>query len=463
MDAPPVKKGDILAGKYRVDRVIGAGGMGVVVAATHIDLREPRALKFMRAMAISDGEAVERFLREGRASSRLRGEHVARVYDVGRLDDGAPFMVMEFLSGDDLRAVLKQRGQLPVGEAMLYLLQACEALAEAHALGIVHRDLKPANLFLTRRADGTPCIKVLDFGISKILGDGHSVTKSYAILGSPYYMSPEQMRSSRDVDARTDVWSLGVIAYQLLSGGLPFSGRTITEIITVVLQGEPDPPSSLVPGLPPALDAAILRCLERDLGRRHASVGELAAALMPFAPPEAERSFDAITRLVGLRRTIPRSRPAPGPAVEGPPIHHALPPPEPPGSETVTVARSASTTPMSGSGAWGSTAVRLGTSRVGLAIAGTALGVLLGYAAFKLMGRAPVSGSGLGSASPTTLVPPSEPVVVPSAPAPPASASAAPPPSAGRSGGSIGPSRHKPPPREQREPAPDPDGFGERK
>jgi serine/threonine protein kinase len=421
MDAPPVKLGEILAGKYRVDRVLGAGGMGVVVAATHVDLREPRALKFMRATALSDEEAVERFLREARASSRLKGEHVARVYDVGRLDDGAPYMVMEFLSGDDLREVLKQRGQLPVGEAMLYVMQACEALAEAHAQGIVHRDLKPANLFLTRRADGSPCVKVLDFGISKILGDGLSVTKSYAILGSPHYMSPEQMRSSRDVDARTDVWSLGVIAYQLLSGGLPFSGRTITEIITVVLQGEPDPPSSLVHDLPPALDAAILRCLERDLDRRHASVAELAAALMPFAPPEAQRSFDAIARLLG-----------------------------PPAASSRRAVRAASavTTPTGGSGAWSSTAVRLGTSRAGVVITGAALGVALGFAAFELTGSVPP----VSSAAPppeTTAESPGEPVVVPGGTAPSASTST-PPPSAGRNS----------PPARRRPPARDPDPFG---
>jgi serine/threonine-protein kinase len=421
MDAPLVKQGDILAGKYRVDRVLGVGGMGVVVAATHLDLGEPRALKFMRSTALSDEEAVERFLREARASSRLKGEHVARVFDVGRLDDGAPFMVMEFLSGQDLREVLEERGQLPVGEALLYLLQACEALAEAHAQGIVHRDLKPANLFLTRRPDGTPCLKVLDFGISKILGDsgdGHSVTKSYAILGSPYYMSPEQMRSSRDVDARTDVWSLGVIAYQLVSGGLPFNGRTITEIITVVLQGSPAPPSSVMPGLPPGLDAAILRCLERDLALRHASVAALAAALLPFAPPEARRSFSAIERILGP--TPPDPAPRARPIVD------------------------AATAPV----AWGSTLIRLGTSRVGLVASGTALGVALGFAAHALTGGTPPPGP--ASKEPTIATPaPALSAEVDAAP-PAVSPLPDPPPSAG-----------PPPPRRPRARSDDP--FGDRK
>jgi serine/threonine-protein kinase len=296
MDAAHVKPGDIVASRYRVDRVLGKGGMGIVFAVTHIERHKQRALKLLRPAALIDADTVERFLREARASLSLSGEHVARVYEVGSLKTGAPYIVMEYLEGTDLGAVLKARGALPLAEAVGYLLQVCEALAEAHAHGIVHRDIKPANLFLTRSPDGSPCVKVLDFGISKIQGDAgdesseSTVTKSYVILGSPHYMSPEQMRGAHDVDARTDVWAMGAVAYQLVTGRRPFEGKTITEIMLEAIEAAPEAPSRVKEGLPPELDAVIFRCLERDLDRRFATVDELAAALRPIAalcPPAA--------------------------------------------------------------------------------------------------------------------------------------------------------------------------------
>src|SRR5580692_1093404 len=217
----PVSEGDLLAGKYRVERVLGAGGMGIVVAARHEQLDQMVAIKFVRDEALDNEEAVQRFLREARAAVKLKSEHVARVLDVGKLDSGAPYMVMEYLEGNDLGHILTEQGPMEAAAATDWILQACEAVAEAHAAGIVHRDLKPENLFLTNTVGGTQKIKVLDFGVSKSMGGASgelsNLTRTRAMLGSPLYMAPEQMRSSRDVDARADIWALGVVLFQLLT------------------------------------------------------------------------------------------------------------------------------------------------------------------------------------------------------------------------------------------------------
>jgi serine/threonine protein kinase len=194
-----VREGELLAGKYRVERVLGEGGMGVVVAARHVELDERVALKFLLPGTLGQPDAVARFLREARAAARIRSEHVARVTDVGTLETGVPYMVMEFLEGADLSRILREHGPLPIEDAVDYVVQTCEAIADAHALGIIHRDLKPANLMLVTRSDGGSCVKVLDFGISKVSGPGQdamAMTSTSTILGSPIYMSPEQMTSS---------------------------------------------------------------------------------------------------------------------------------------------------------------------------------------------------------------------------------------------------------------------------
>ena len=296
-----VREGDVLAGKFRIERVLGQGGMGVVVAATHLQLDERVALKFLLPEALGNGEAVARFAREARAAVKIKSEHVARVSDVGTLDSGSPYMVMEYLQGQDLAAWVQERGALSVPDAVEFMLQACEALAEAHALGIVHRDLKPANLFVTKRADGSPCIKVLDFGISKFTHPGASdmnMTRTRAIMGSPLYMSPEQMSSSRGVDARADLWAIGVILYEILSGRVPFEAETLPQLCGMILEGTPRSLREARPDVPQGVEACVLRCMAKDRAARFANVAEFALALAPFGPPNAARSAERIARVL---------------------------------------------------------------------------------------------------------------------------------------------------------------------
>lgn len=281
--------GDVLAGKYRVERLLGVGGMGVVVAAQHVELGQTVAVKLMLPSVGVDAVAVERFLREARAAARIQSDHVVRVFDVGKLESGAPYMVMEMLRGADLAEVLHDRGSLSVGDAVDYVLQACDALAQAHAMGIVHRDLKPSNLFLATRSDGAPLVKVLDFGISKSTAQGadapgaHALTATNTVMGSPMYMSPEQVRNSKQIDGRSDIWSLGIILHELLSGAPAFRADTLPGICAAIIADSPAPLRELRPDAPGGLLAVVDRCLEKDASRRYASIGELAAALVPFA------------------------------------------------------------------------------------------------------------------------------------------------------------------------------------
>ena len=298
-----VEPGQILLGKYRIERVLGMGGMGVVVAATHVTLEERVAIKFLLPQALNNAEAVARFLREARAAVRIKSEHIARVTDVGQLETGAPYMIMEYLDGADLGTISQRRGAFSIDDALECLLQACEAIAEAHALGIVHRDLKPANLFLVTRADGTPSVKVLDFGISKVTGMASSgsdlsMTKTTTVMGSPLYMSPEQMASSRDVDARTDIWALGAILYELLTGTVPFQADTITQLCVMILQQSPPSLRALRPDAPEGLERVIVRCLDKDRNRRFGTIAEFAHALAPFAPRRARLSIERVSRVI---------------------------------------------------------------------------------------------------------------------------------------------------------------------
>jgi serine/threonine-protein kinase len=323
--APPIEPGQVLGGKYRVDSILARGGMGVVVEATHLQLRQRVAIKFCRSEGLSEPTAVERFFREARAASAIRSEHVVRIMDVGSLDSGAPdtlpygvpYIVMEYLEGSDLAHVLRARGALPVAEAVGYVLQACEAIAEAHIAGIVHRDLKPANLVLTRRADGSPVVKVVDFGISKVRvleGEG-AITDEALLMGTPFYMSPEQLTATRDVDARADVWALGVILFELVTAAQPFRADTGPELCARILTGPPDRLAAVRPDASAALEDAILRCLEKDPAARFADVGELALALAPLAPDDARLSVDRVVRLMSRSTATTRGRTPPGATV----------------------------------------------------------------------------------------------------------------------------------------------------
>ena len=282
------REGVVLRQKYQLERVLGQGGMAIVYAATHLHLQQRVAIKVLRPDVPRENSVVERFVREARAASRLQGTHVARVLDVDTLDDGTPFIVMEHLEGSDL-LVLSRRRQLSIAEAVGYVREACEAIAEAHALGIIHRDVKPANLFLAKQRTGESTVKVLDFGISKVIEDTR-ITEEHVGMGSAEYMSPEQMRSATDVDPRSDVWSLGVTLYELCTAHTPFHADGVGAVIAAVLTRAPPSPRQYRPDMPAALEAVILRTIEKDPELRYGSVASLSAALAPFAPQPSHAS-----------------------------------------------------------------------------------------------------------------------------------------------------------------------------
>lgn len=302
----------MIAGKYLVERVIAEGGMGVVVEAVHITLNRRVAVKLMLPEALELPNAVERFQREAQAAAQIQNEHVVRIIDVGLREDGSPYMVMEYLEGTDLGDLVgPEKKALPIELAVDYVLQACEGMAEAHKNGVVHRDLKPSNLFLIKRDDGSPCVKVLDFGISKFSGrdemgrEQGGLTATRAMMGSPFYMSPEQLRSAKNVDRRTDIWSLGVILHELLTGVPPFEGETAGAVCAMVAADPPVPLCWVRPEAPAELEAVILRCLEKEPEKRFQDVGELAQALSPFSSKGGKHTADRVAKSLGDASQMP--------------------------------------------------------------------------------------------------------------------------------------------------------------
>jgi len=297
-----VLPGDVIVGKYRVERILGQGGMGIVVAAVHIHLDERVAIKLLRPEGAAKGEAAERFMREARAAVKIKSQHVAKVLDVGVMADGRPYMVMEYLEGRDLGEELDRNGPMPEAVAVDYVLQACDALAEAHKRGIVHRDLKPSNLFLCKNQK-PPIVKLLDFGVSKfkdnslLANTSPSLTAEAALLGTPYYMSPEQIRSAKDVDERADVWALGVILYELISGRVPFDGESATGVLAAICGDKPKPLHEVCKTVSADVSEIVGACLAKNLEERMPNVRELVRALAAVAPDKASTIDE---RLAGI-------------------------------------------------------------------------------------------------------------------------------------------------------------------
>ena len=404
-----VSEGDLVADKYRIERILGEGGMGHVYSAIHEQLGLRVAIKILSPTLCQSDDAVRRFSREARASVRIQSEHVARVLDVGQLESGAPYMVMEFLSGNDLAHELKQRGSLPIQEAVQYVLQASEAVAEAHALGVIHRDLKPANLFLTRRPDNTPLVKVLDFGIAKAIAPEQgafepspSLTATHSFLGSPAYMSPEQVRTPKAVDSRSDIWSLGTILYELLMGELPFRGSNALDLLAAVASDPMPSVRQRRPDVSPELEAVIAKCLEKKPNDRYDSVASFAQALAPHAPPS---SLPTVSRISGIQRTPSAGSLPSGSLAEGGTLRST--PSRMPGGDSVST--HPSITPPAGEKHtitdFGRSQAHKPSSRSRLVLAASAGGLLLVVGLFVFASRARSGGDSAASAAPAAQTP----------------------------------------------------------
>ena len=408
--------GTVLLGKYRIDEVLGTGGMGRVVRASHQYLQQSVAIKVLLPQMTESPSTVARFLREAQATVRLKNEHIARVIDVGTMPDGTPFMVMEYLEGNDLNQILRHHGPQTPNIVVDLMLQACEGMSEAHAMGIVHRDIKPSNYFITRRPDGSMLLKILDFGISKTPVNFEELTGTQTVIGTPSYMAPEQMKSGKQADARSDIWSMGVVMYQLLQGRPPFSGESYAEL---VLKVGAEPPNPLHVPLPAGLGEVIFRCLEKDPKLRPQDVGELARSLAPFAsdPVTAAQISQRTTRILAQRSSghghgfggQQGSPLAAGGGLTAPvPLSPAQLTPRswPPSSTSLSQGQGQMTLRTKGSKGW---LIAGAMSLVILAAAG-------GYIASSLRGRS-AAAEASSSDGPTVHMPATAPVAAPTVPA----------------------------------------------
>ena len=366
----PVGVGSVVAGKYRIDRLLGAGGMGVVAEAFHVELNQRVAVKFVTDLG---EDSVARFLREARAAAQIRSEHVVKVTDVGTAD-GLPYMVMEYLEGRDLAQLERESQRLAISDVVDYVLQACEAVAEAHAQGMVHRDLKPANLFLTTRSDGSSLVKVLDFGISKVkkadADVGHDITSTQAMLGSPAYMSPEQMKSTKNVDARADIWSLGAVLFELLTGQQPFASDSLPELVAHIMTSEPTQLTTLR-DVPAPLAQAVHRCLRKEPSDRWQNVAELAGALLPFGSRSARLSAE---RIVGVMKRSGQFAPSLPPSVMPPAQRHDD---DRPVTAGVAPAQDAQGAGVATQSSWATAAGSKGSGKRAVVWGGAAIGLVL--------------------------------------------------------------------------------------
>ena len=310
-DVPSVAVGDVIGEKYRIESLIGSGAMGTVYRAHDLPRQSKVAIKVLRPERLHDDNAQRRFSREARATSSLQSPHAIRTFEIERLPSGVPYIVMEYLEGQDLAAKINERGPLPVAEAVRYVIDACDAVGEAHRFSIIHRDIKPANLFVTRAG----VLKVLDFGLAKnlpaLLPDaGSEATKTNFLLGSPHYMSPEQLRSAKEVDARADIWSLGATLFTLLCGDPPFFGTNLFVLIALILNDDAPRLDAKLPRAPKALAAVVARCLRRDREDRYASCEALAQALEDALAGVPAAELEDPTWQLDARASLTRRRAA---------------------------------------------------------------------------------------------------------------------------------------------------------